>query len=193
MTDTDADFLAGTTPRLRLHQLGRGDAPLFIALYTRRETMRHIAPPLTPTAAARTFERCLASQGGARLGQRLFAIEHRSSAMPLGLCGTGRHDSGAGRLEVGVMLLPEACAQGYGREAMAVMLQRIFLATTVQEVVARHAGHAVAAARLCLRQGFRPCPQVPQDVGPLSIQTLTLARADWFRRARERAPTASHP
>lgn len=185
MTLAGADSLAGTTPRLRLRRLGGGDARLFVALYTHRETMRHIAPPLTPTAAAHAFERCQADQGGTRLGRQLFVIEHRASAMPLGLFGTGRHDAKAGRLEVGIMLLPEAYAQGYGREAFAGMLERIFLNTPVREVVARHACRAVASARLCRRLGFRPCPRT---AGRSSIRTLSLERAAWLCRPHESAP-----
>lgn len=198
MSFPSADFLAGTTPRLRLRRLNSGDARLFVSLYTHQETMRHIAPALTPTAAARAFERRLANQGGNRLGQQLFVMEHRASCTPLGLCGTGQHDAKASQLEVGIMLLLEACAQGYGREAFAVMLERIFLGTAVQEIIARHACHAVASARLCRRQGFQPIPQASQKSGPSPIRTLSLKRADWACRARTPAssstpdPTSRH-
>lgn len=142
------------TPTLRMRPMLLLDMPLFRRLYGDDQTMQHIAPPVGREAAESLCSRIVR---GAAQGRAPFLFAMEAAAGPIGLCGVVQLDPDRGEAEVGMMLLPHACAQGYASEALPALIDAAFMAFSIDRVwVQYHPAHQ-AAERLVMRVGLLPC------------------------------------
>ena len=104
--------------RVRLDSLRAHDSELYTRLYGDPQSMRWIGPPLSQPALERSFRAALR----AREGRLLLGIRARVGAAALGLCGTGSRCGDPDAIELGIMLLPEACGRGLGQAALGLLI-----------------------------------------------------------------------
>jgi len=168
------------TERLRLRPLNASDEALFHGLYTDQETMRFIAPPLSMEQASNNFQRIVARQSESSLKGRFLAMLDKATLQPVGICGTSRYDADALRVEVGIVLRPEARAKGFAREALTALMKRIFAVSPIQEICVRFSAQCPAVERLNIRVGFVPCVDEVQVEGLWSKRVWSAHRSSWY-------------
>jgi ribosomal-protein-alanine N-acetyltransferase len=159
------------TPRLYMRPLSDRDADLYCSLYTNPELMRNIAVPLSIEAAQRSFVAACRQQGPR---VQRWIVAERKSYEDIGLLGLIGKGDGP---EIGVMLFENAHGRGYGREAMAAMMEWGFTIAGLQWI---YANQAVAdnppVVRMMSELGFTPLP--PTEDKPQGGE-WALPRADW--------------
>jgi RimJ/RimL family protein N-acetyltransferase len=144
------------TARIRLRPMDEADRALFCSLYTDPCTMQMIGPPLTRVAALRSFGKALQLSRQARFARRFYAIVEVSSGKTLGIGGIHRsHESDRRMIEVGIVLPPGLQGQGYGKEILAALVQRVFRNLRVAEVFARADPRNAGALGILRAVGFR--------------------------------------
>jgi len=167
------------TARLRLRPLQEGDEALFYGLYTDPDTMRFIGPPLSAEQAATRFSKIVAWQRKPSLKRRFLVILDKATLQAVGICGTSQYDADALRLEVGMVLKPEARARGVAREALAALMKRIFVVSPVSEIWARFSTENLTAKQLVVSLGFTLCADEVQGERGLSKQVCSVHRSSW--------------
>jgi RimJ/RimL family protein N-acetyltransferase len=143
------------TPRLHLRPIGEADEALYCQLYTDPKLMRHIAAPMLPEAAIRSFQVACRQQSTTR--QRWIVCE-RGSANGIGLVGLFVDKSEAQVAEVGVMLLASGQGTGFGTEAMAGVIDRAFSMMRLRMVWIRQNADNTAVPGMMRKLGFEPTP-----------------------------------
>jgi RimJ/RimL family protein N-acetyltransferase len=168
------------TERLRLRPLDVSDEGLYRELYTDQETMRFIGPPLSMEQAANKFQKIVARQREPSLKGRFLAMLDKATLLPVGICGTSQYDADALRVEVGIVLRPEARARGFAREALTALMKRIFAVSPIQEICVRFSAQCPAVERLNIRVGFVPCADEVQGEGLWSKRVWSVHRSSWY-------------
>jgi RimJ/RimL family protein N-acetyltransferase len=179
VSDIDLSVFDFETERLHLRLLAEGDEVLFHGLYTDPETMRFIGPPLSVEKAAKSFQKIVARQREAALKGRFLAILEKATLQPLGICGTSLHDGGALRLEVGIVLRPQAQSRGFAREALAALMKRIFAMSPIEEIYVRFSAQCPAVERLNIHLGFTPCATEVTEEGLFPKRVWSVHRSSW--------------
>ncbi|MFC5525636.1 GNAT family N-acetyltransferase [Rhodanobacter ginsengisoli] len=172
------------TERLLLRPLAEGDEAFFHAIYTDPEIMRFIGTPLTETQAAGRFRKIVRRQLEATAEGKYLVILVRETHKAIGICGTSDYDAKTGALEVGLVLTHEGRKQGFAREALAALVENVFLASRIQELCVRFSPENVAAQKLASSVGFLPCTSVPSDGRDSS-------RCYWSAQRQPQCPTRS--
>lgn len=164
---SDVDVQLNSTPlgfstlRLHLRPIDVGDEALYCRLYTDAALMRHIAPPMTPEAATRSFR--LARKLQSPTQQRWIVCE-RDALDGIGLVGLIVDKSDADIAEIGVMLLAAGQRAGFGTEAMAGVIDRTFSMMSVRLLWIRQNADNIAVPGMMRKLGFQPMPS--SRVGP---------------------------
>jgi [ribosomal protein S5]-alanine N-acetyltransferase len=177
VTEIELSAFDFETDRLRLRPLQEGDEALFHGLYTNLDTMRFICPPLSSEQAAARFPKIVARQRKPSLKGRFLLILDKATRQAVGICGTSQYDAGALRLEVGIVLTPEARAQGVAREALTALTKRIFVASPVNEIWARFSAENLTAMQLVVSVGFSPCADALRENGVAKTYHYSLHRS----------------
>jgi RimJ/RimL family protein N-acetyltransferase len=180
MSEIKLSALDLETKRFRLRLLEEGDAALFHGLYTDPDTMRFICPPLSAEQAATRFPKIVARQRRPSFEGRFLVILDKATLQAVGICGTSQYDADALRLEVGMVLKPEARAQGVAREALTALMKRIFVVSPVNEIWAQFSAENLAARQLVVSIGFTPCADEGQREGVLSKHVYSAHRSSWY-------------
>jgi RimJ/RimL family protein N-acetyltransferase len=133
------------------------DADLFCRMYGDPQTMLHISDVVARLVAAVSFQRAIfgAANGHAPF---LFTI-NTTDGNAVGLCGLVQLDGARGRAEVGMMLVPSACALGYASEVLPALTTAVFLSFPIDRVWVQYAPAHIAAKRLVRRVGFLSCAE----------------------------------
>jgi len=149
------------TPRVRLRPLTTDDAPFLLELLTDADFLRHVGDRgVHSLADAERYVGDGPAAMRARFGFALQALERRTDAQPLGMCGLLRRDSHPD-VEIGYALLPRARGQGYAREAAAATLEWAFGILKLPRVVALVAPGNAASIRILEKLGMRCEGTVP--------------------------------
>ena len=165
------------TERFLLRPLVAGDSALFQGLYTDADTMRFIAPPLSVERAEKSFQKIVVRQRESSLNGRFLAILGKKTQQPLGICGTSQYDVDARRVEVGIVLRPEARAMGVAREALAALVKRIFVGWPVDEIWVQCSTEYPAVERMVLSVGFTPRTEIAEEQGGLPKRIWSVHRS----------------
>lgn len=166
---TAFDMRPFDTPRLHLRPLGEGDETLHGRLYTDPDLMRHIAPPMSPEAAQRSFHAALKQQGGKRL---LWVIDQRNGSNRAAQCGILGVVPEGGAAEVGVMLLAQAQARGFAAEVISAIADVLFRTSAIRRLWTRHASANGPASVLMRNLGFEPLSAQENAAGHLPESEL---------------------
>lgn len=180
MSEIELSAFDFETERLHLRPLDVGDEALFHQLYTDPVTMRFIAPALSPEQAARSFQKIVLRQRKPSLNGRFLAMLEKTTLRPVGICGTSQYDAEALRLEVGIVLRPEAISLGFAREALTALLKRIFAMSKVDEIWVECSMLYPAVERMVSAVGFVPCKDVGKKEDLLSKREWSLRRSSWY-------------
>jgi RimJ/RimL family protein N-acetyltransferase len=148
-------LLGFDTPRLHLRPISEADGDLYCQLYTDPNLMRHIAEPMLPDAAIRSFQVACRQQSATR--QR-WIVCARNLAAGIGLVGLFVDKSDAQIAEVGVMLLASGQGTGFGTEAMAGVIDRAFSMMSLRMVWIRQNADNAAVPGMMRKLGFEPMP-----------------------------------
>jgi RimJ/RimL family protein N-acetyltransferase len=168
------------TERLRLRPVDAKDEALYCELYTDQDTMRFIGPPLSIQQAINKFQKIVARQSVPSLKGRFLAMVDKGTLRPMGICGTSHYDADALRVEVGIVLRPEARGRGIAREALTALMRRIFAVAPIQEIYVRFSAQCQAVERLNIRMGFVPCADEVRGEGSLSKRVWSVHRSSWY-------------
>jgi len=168
------------TARLLVRPLQAGDEALFHGLYTDPETMRFIGKPLSAEQASSRFRKIAAQQRKPSLKGCFLAMLDKATWQSLGICGTSHYDVAARRLEVGLVLRREARAQGFAREALAALMERIFAASPFNEIEVKFSAENRAAEHLVVSLGFTSCVDAAREAGLLSERRWSVCRSSWY-------------
>jgi len=146
--------LAFETPRLLARPLDQRDEQLYCDLFADVETMRFIGSPWPREHARRAFRvACRAMRRFAGRDVFLTLID-KAADSGVGLCSIQDIDA-AGRLaELGLMLKPVACGQGYAKEILAATTSWAFRALPIDELRVRFATTHASAERVALGTGY---------------------------------------
>ncbi len=139
------------TARLTIRPLQPGDAPAMETLVGDWQVARYTARiphPYTPGAAAAWIEE------NDDETETAYAIVRRSDGTFVGCCGYSPDEPGA--VEIGYWIGAPYWRQGYGREAVAGLIDHCFADPAVARVVATVHPENLASARLQEALGFMP-------------------------------------
>jgi ribosomal-protein-alanine N-acetyltransferase len=168
------------TERLRVRPLKVDDEAHYRELYTDPETMRYIAPPLSTKSAASSFQKVLVLQSAPTWKSRFLVIEEKETSQRIGICGTSKYEAAALRVEVGIVLKPQASARGLAREALGGLMKKIFAVSPVDEIWVECSTLYPAVERMVSAVGFTPCSDRGQTVGPLASRVWSVRRSCWY-------------
>jgi RimJ/RimL family protein N-acetyltransferase len=160
------------TQRLYLRPLGDADESLYCRLYTDPVLMQHIAAPMTPEAAQRSFGVALKQQGGARM---VWVISERDGGAERGILGVVPKDEST---EVGVMLFADGQARGLAVEVIAAIADFLFQSTAILRLWTRHSSANGPASVLMRKLGFEPLTTDGMPTGELRWQ---MTRKRWHQ------------
>lgn len=174
----DAPTVVLETPRLRLRTVTAADAGFFLRLLNEPSWLENIGD--RGVRSGEDAERYITDTVRTpyqALGYGMYAVQPKSSALPIGICGLVKRDF-LPAPDLGVALLPDFTGRGYAAEAArAVMLyaQGKLGVERLYAIVQRGNQRSV---RLLERLGFHrqgPCPS-PQGTGvELFIAALVAA------------------
>ncbi|MGD9582923.1 MAG: GNAT family N-acetyltransferase [Lysobacterales bacterium] len=151
------------TARLSLRRLAPGDCEFYCGLYADPVVMRLVGPVLGRTRARRAFDRLHDESRDPVPGFRVWVIHAHGDPEPVGLCGLTEKVPGAGRAELGILLIPPAWGRGIAREALAALMHGPCRPTYVREFLLRHRRENRAMAKIALRLGLNPLPSPRSD------------------------------
>lgn len=140
--------------RLTIGALSEERESLYCDLFTDPVTMGHIGVPLTMEAARRRFRGALALSRRDPPAGLLFSIFEKRSGRHIGICSLLNIDRVRSRAEVGVMLRPAWQGQGFGTEALRLVLKTAFTVLAVDEVWGQFDPSHVAVERMNIRAGM---------------------------------------
>jgi len=141
--------------RLRLRELGDGDAPFIVALLNDPDFRRYVGD-----RGVRNEQDALVylAQGPrasyARHGFGLWLVELRSSPVAIGMCGLLRRDTHPD-VEIGFAFLPQFRRQGYALEAARATMQLATQTLQLSRVVAITAPDNAVSGAMLEKLGFR--------------------------------------
>ncbi len=176
------------TPRLTLRWFTARDARFILKLLNDPDWIRNIGHRNVHTVRdARHWidQRLVASYG--RQGFGFWAVERRSDARLVGMCGLVQRDT-LPHPDVGYALLPRYRGQGYAREAAQACLRYAREVLGLEEVWGVTAAHNVASGRVLTAIGLedRGVQTFPGAWGDTRVFTWTAPAADATRDDRAR-------
>jgi RimJ/RimL family protein N-acetyltransferase len=142
------------TDRLIMRPLSEGDASLYCGLYGDPHTMHFVAPPLSRERAERSFRIVLASLARRRLGRLSLVIVEKARQQAIGIGGYREFDARRRRVEAGMILKPESCGRGFGKEGLGALVTHAFAAFPVDEVWIQYAAENRNARGVRVSLGF---------------------------------------
>jgi RimJ/RimL family protein N-acetyltransferase len=146
--------IAFETTRLLARPLDERDEQLYCDLFADADTMRFIGAPWSREHAVRAFRTaCRAMQ---RLAGRdvFLTLIAKAAHSGVGLCSIQDIDGTARLAELGLMLKPVACGQGYAKEILAAATSWAFRALPIDELRVRFATAHASAERVALDTGY---------------------------------------
>ena len=140
--------------RLSIRTLSKEHEPLYCDLFMDPVTMRHIGAPLTLDGAKRQFRGALAISRRDPPEGLLFSVCEKSRNHHIGICSLLNIDRTRSRAEVGVMLRPARQGQGFGAEALRIVLALAYQTLSIDEVWGQFHPSHVAVERMNIRAGM---------------------------------------
>ncbi|OXS01901.1 GNAT family N-acetyltransferase [Shewanella algae] len=162
-----------TSPRLLLTPLKAEDKDLFTGLYRDPQVMSFIATELSETEAERRFTHTLTANNKLVPRTYCWCIKTRRQ-LPIGILGLSRY----GRVgEIGILLRPLAQGQGYAKELLHLMQQRLSSEATLDELLLRTHKKNEPMKKAALAVGFKPVMAEPEHSRLMSFlwQTTNIA------------------
>ena len=142
-----------------MRRLVESDEALYCSLYTDADTMRYIGEPMSPERAARSFRKALAWSKRQPNDPQFFAIQEKTTQQAIGLCAIQPFDADTQKVEIGMMLRPEARKQGYATEGLTALVTMAFLALPTDAVWVQYSPEHTSAERLVISVGFERCAE----------------------------------
>lgn len=167
------------TKRLRLRPLEEADAGLYHELYTDPEVMRFIGSPMTSVQAARALRDVLAGMRTIPCRCVYLVMLDKVTKRPLGICGVPRWRANAIQQEVGLVLTRQTRSQGFAREGLAALVDRVFAVSPVDEVWSGFSTKNLTAQRLVLAVGFVACDEKLSVEEASSMRRWSMCRSSW--------------
>ena len=149
------------TRRLQLREVALTDAGFLLALLNDPSWLENIGDRGVRSLA--DAERYITGNIHAHHqahGYGMYALQLRSAALPIGLCGLVRRDF-LPAPDLGVALLPDWAGQGYAAEAARAVMQHAAGGLGIRQLLAIVRAGNQRSVRLLERLGFRhqgPCP-----------------------------------
>ena len=166
------------TSRLKLREVVPADAGFLLALLNDPSWLENIGDRGVRSLA--DAERYITSNIRAHHqthGYGMYALQLRSNALPIGMCGLVRRDF-LPAPDLGVALLPDWAGQGYAAEAARAVMLHAAGALAVRQLLAIVRPGNERSVRLLERLGFRhqgPCPTPEGEVLELYGTQLQLS------------------
>ena len=142
------------TDRLLMRPLSEDDATFYCDLYGDPHAMHFVAPPLSRERAERSFRIVLASLARRRIGRLSLVIVEKASQQEIGIGGYRDFDARRRRVEAGMILKPESCGRGFGKEGLGALVTHAFAVFPVDEVWIQYAAENRNAAGVRVSLGF---------------------------------------
>jgi ribosomal-protein-alanine N-acetyltransferase len=142
------------TDRLIMRPLSEDDVTLYCDLYGDPHTMHFVGPPLSRERAERSFRIVLASLDRRRVGRLSLAIIEKATQQAIGIGGYRDFDARRRRVEAGMILKPESCGLGFGKEGLGALVTHAFAVFPVDEVWIQYAAENQSARRVRISLGF---------------------------------------
>ena len=173
-------MLEGKRVRLRPKRLG--DA-LQDYTWNRDRELARLDGSLPPSIAFKDYVEAYALELKSPLPRReRFAIE-TLEGVHIGNCMYYDLDREKGEAEVGILIGDRKYwNQGYGTEAMDLLLGLLFNSTSVKKVRLHTLGWNYRAQRAFKKCGFTPASRAPRQGQPFLL--MALSRDDWERKCR---------
>jgi ribosomal-protein-alanine N-acetyltransferase len=165
--------------RLQVRSISEGDLELYCQLFCDPETMRHIGPPWTRTAAVRAFRGVLEATRSTPPRALFLTLTTKDAQQPIGLCTLQNLDPAKRQTELGVMLVSAGREQGLATEALIAVIAHAFATLPVDEVWVRFAIDHLACERLAVSVGLvRYTAASPEDLAA-NLWRWSACRGSW--------------
>jgi [ribosomal protein S5]-alanine N-acetyltransferase len=155
------------TPRLRLREVALSDAAFLVRLLNDPTWLENIGDRGVRSGAdAEAYIRSNIRAHHERHGYGMYAVELKSAARPIGLCGLIRRDFLPGP-DLGVALLPGFVGQGYASEAACELMRHAQRTLGIARLYAIVKSGNQRSIRMLERLAFnfeRPLP-LPSETG----------------------------
>ena len=139
-------------PLLLIRPLVEGDEQLYLDLYTSRQVMAFIGPPLDIEKARNSFQ--IALRLNAKVPFRRLFLAICLNGYPIGLCAVNQWNAQTATAEVGLMVLPAWQCQGYATQALLALKQRLRQLFNAVQIWADMDPNNKAVIQLFMTAGF---------------------------------------
>lgn len=151
----EARPVAFETTRLLARALDERDEQLYCDLFADADTMRFIGRTWSREQAVRAFRAACRAMRRLATGRDVFlTLIDKAARSGVGLCSIQDIDAAARLAELGLMLKPVACGQGYAKEILAAATSWAFQALPIDELRVRFATTHASAERVALGTGY---------------------------------------
>lgn len=164
-----------------MHALCAVDEALFCELFSDRETMQFIGPPLSRDEALRSFRAALRATSAIPPRHIFMRVLEKTSGEPIGVCSIQNLDVVARRAELGLMIRPAHRARGLGKEALSALVGYAFRLLPIEEAFVQYQRGHLAAERLVISAGFSPSAPVTAEQSVAQKRTWSVLREFWNR------------
>jgi len=185
-----ADTWAFESPRCRARLIDARDLALYRALHTDPKIMAHIGEVMSIDAVDALFARVLRLNGERPIRARYWCLSDAESGVAIGIHSLLVSTVDSDSAELGMMLLPEWQGRGFGRDARAAILDRLFFGQwpiRPRMAIVSNAFDNLRARALNSALGFEPVETSTSDKSVLSID------GDRWRAARDPNRDGSGP
>jgi RimJ/RimL family protein N-acetyltransferase len=172
------DIPKAESQRLNYRLLNESDRELFCSLFMDASTMRYIGSPLSRERAERRFNTALQAKRHEHL-REMTAIVERTSGLFLGIANLHMIDAHKRHAERGLMLLPNACGQGFGLECSTALRDYSFERFGLNAVYMRIAAGNTRMERVAIRSGYTPLAELADTA---AWRDWCLTRDSWTNR-----------
>lgn len=128
---------------------------LYAAVYGNPRVMRLVHEAVPPSRIQESFDGSLQASSAAGWRPSRWCLFDRTTGRGLGVAGSTQH-TGSGRVELGVLLVPEAQGRGYGNETLRVLMDAFVQPVGITTFWGRHHPGNHAMARVFERLSFTP-------------------------------------
>lgn len=167
------------TSRLDLRPLVDTDQDFYCRLYADPAVMARVGTPLSQEAAQDAFGRVLRQIAAKPPRAHYWMLCENDAQAVIGLMALVFDRDDRTSAEVGVLLLPNAQAQGHATEAIAALVDNLFAESGISRLWTRHAPGHVAMTRLMRSLGFTQSVDLSAAADNPTTVHWQLLRRDW--------------
>lgn len=113
----------------------KGDANLFIDIYTDPEVMKNVGPAFNQKATMKMFNQCVKQFDKQQPANLLYVIKSKHDHMKFGIAGFMWNQNDKSSVEIGVMIAKPYISKGYAYKSLCLMIKYSFEKLSIKTII----------------------------------------------------------